>query len=170
MIIIMKPNYTPQQLEGVIAAVKKHGLTPHITYGVETAIVAAVGELQVPSLDPLKSWTELKASSASRNRINLALVRCIPKTPSFRLTGFRSAGMTSSSSLDLARWRVTSQILETAQAVREAGERPARRSLQTAHVPVFVSGARRGRSRISCRGARSHRHAHRSRDHVADAT
>ena len=44
MIIVMKPNYTPQQLEGVVTAVKAHGLTPHITQGVETAIVAAVGE------------------------------------------------------------------------------------------------------------------------------
>ena len=48
MIIVMKPNYTPQQLEGVVSAVKAHGLTPHITYGVETAIVAAVGEFHVP--------------------------------------------------------------------------------------------------------------------------
>jgi hypothetical protein len=47
MIIIMKPNYTPQQLEAVVAAVTAHGLTPHITYGVETAIVAAVGEFNI---------------------------------------------------------------------------------------------------------------------------
>ena len=54
MIIVMKPNYLPQQLEGVVATVQAHGLTPHITYGVETAIVAAVGEFHIPSLDPFE--------------------------------------------------------------------------------------------------------------------
>ncbi|MCC6568858.1 MAG: 3-deoxy-7-phosphoheptulonate synthase, partial [Anaerolineales bacterium] len=54
MIVIMKPHYTPQQLEGVVSVVKQHGLTPHITYGVETAIVAAVGEFHIPSLDPFE--------------------------------------------------------------------------------------------------------------------
>ena len=44
MLIVMKPNSTPQQIEGVVNAVKTHGLTPHITQGVETTIIAAVGE------------------------------------------------------------------------------------------------------------------------------
>ena len=86
MLIIMKPNSTPQQIEGVVNTVKSHGLTPHITHGVETTIIAAVGEFHTPTLDPFEVLEELRALNEFRNLSNLARVRCIPKIPFFQLT------------------------------------------------------------------------------------
>ena len=44
MMIIMKPNATPEQVEGVIQVIKSLGLTPHLSQGVETSVIGAVGE------------------------------------------------------------------------------------------------------------------------------
>jgi hypothetical protein len=106
MIIIMKSNYTPQQLEAVVAASQKvHGLTPHITYGVETAIVAAVGEFHIPSLDPFEVMEGVESVKRISQPLNLARARFTPKIPSSRLTDFTSRRQMRSPSLrDRVRW------------------------------------------------------------------
>src|SRR6266702_3522983 len=44
MMIIMKANATPQQVEAVIARVKAEGLSVHLSQGVEATIIGAIGE------------------------------------------------------------------------------------------------------------------------------
>ncbi|HMB23585.1 MAG TPA: 3-deoxy-7-phosphoheptulonate synthase, partial [Anaerolineales bacterium] len=44
MLIIMKPNATPQQIENVIEQVKEAGLAAHLSQGVETTLIGAIGE------------------------------------------------------------------------------------------------------------------------------
>ncbi len=44
MMIIMKPNATPQQVEHVIEQIKAAGLNVHISQGVEATVIGAVGE------------------------------------------------------------------------------------------------------------------------------
>ena len=44
MMIIMKTNATPQQVEAVIASIKSAGLNVHLSQGVEATIIGAIGE------------------------------------------------------------------------------------------------------------------------------
>ena len=121
MIIVMKPNYTPQQLEAVVTAVKAHGLTPHITYGVETAIVAAVGEFHVPALDPFEILDGVEAVKRISQPFKLGSRQVHPENSVFPIDGFTVGGEEIAIIAGPCSVESRSQILETAQAVREAG-------------------------------------------------
>src|SRR5574339_1094635 len=121
MIIVMKPNYTPQQLEGVVSAVKAHGLTPHITYGVETAIVAAVGEFHVPSLDPFEVLDGVETVKRISQPFKLGSRQVHPENSVFPIDGFQVGGNEIVVIAGPCAVESRTQILETAQAVREAG-------------------------------------------------
>lgn len=121
MIIVMKPNYTPQQLEGVVLAVKAYGLTPHITYGVETAIVAAVGEFHVPALDAFEILDGVEAVKRISQPFKLGSRQVHPENSVFPIDGFTVGGDDIVIIAGPCAVESRSQILETAQAVREAG-------------------------------------------------
>lgn len=121
MIIIMKPNYTPQQLEAVVAAVTAHGLTPHITYGVETAIVAAVGEFNISSLDPFEVLEGVESVKRISQPFKLGSRQVHPENSVFPIDGFTIGGNDIAIIAGPCSVESKSQILETAHAVREAG-------------------------------------------------
>lgn len=121
MIIVMKPNYSPQDLEGVVAAIKAHGLTPHITYGVETAIVAAVGEFHIPSLDPFEILDGVETVKRISQPYKLGSRQVHPENSVFPLDGFTVGGDDIILIAGPCSVESRSQILETAHAVREAG-------------------------------------------------
>src|SRR5215213_8934241 len=121
MIIVMKPNYTPQQLEGVVAAIKSHGLTPHITYGVETAIVAAVGEFHIPALDPFEILDGVQTVKRISQPFKLGSRQVHPENSVFPIDGFQVGGNDIVVIAGPCAVESRSQILETAHAVREAG-------------------------------------------------
>ncbi len=121
MIVIMKPHYTPQQLEGVVSVVKQHGLTPHITYGVETAIVAAVGEFHIPSLDPFEILDGVESVKRISQPFKLGSRQAHPENSVFPIDGFSVGGDDIVVIAGPCAVESKSQILETAHAVREAG-------------------------------------------------
>ncbi|MBM4427151.1 MAG: 3-deoxy-7-phosphoheptulonate synthase [Chloroflexi bacterium] len=121
MIIVMKAHYTPQQLEGVVNAVKAHGLTPHITYGVETAIVAAVGEFHIASLDPFEVMDGVDSVKRISQPFKLGSRQVHPENSVFPIDGFTIGGDEIAIIAGPCSVESKSQILETAHAVREAG-------------------------------------------------
>src|SRR4026208_704632 len=121
MIIVIKPNYTPQQLEGVVATIKAHGLTPHITYGVETAIIAAVGEFHVPSLDAFEVLDGVENVKRISQPFKLGSRQAHPENSIFPIDGFQVGGNDIVVIAGPCAVESRAQILETAQAVREAG-------------------------------------------------
>ena len=121
MIIVMKTNYTPQQLEAVVTVVKAHGLTPHITYGVETAIVAAVGEFHIPALDPFEILDGVESVKRISQPFKLGSRQVHPENSVFPIDGFTIGGDEIAIIAGPCAVESRSQILETAQAVREAG-------------------------------------------------
>ena len=121
MIIVMKPNYTPKQLEDVVTAVEKHRLTPHITYGVETAIVAAVGEFHVPSLDTFEILDGVETVKRISQPFKLGSRQVHPENSVFPIDGFQVGGNDIVLIAGPCSVESKSQILETAHAVREAG-------------------------------------------------
>jgi 3-deoxy-7-phosphoheptulonate synthase len=121
MLIIMKPNSTPQQIEGVVTTVKKYGLTPHITHGVETTIIAAVGELLVSSLDPFEVLDGVESVKRISQPYKLGSRQVHPENSVFPIDGFQVGGNDIVVIAGPCSVESRSQILETAQAVREAG-------------------------------------------------
>ena len=121
MIVVMKPRYTSEQLEGVVAAVKAYGLPPHLTYGVETAIVAAVGEFHVPALDPFEILDGVESVKRISQPFKLGSRQVHPENSVFPIDGFSVGGDDIVIIAGPCAVESKSQILETAHAVREAG-------------------------------------------------
>jgi 3-deoxy-7-phosphoheptulonate synthase len=121
MLIIMKPSSTPQQLETVVNTVKAHGLTPHITHGVETTIIAAVGEFHTPSLDPFEVLEGVESVKRISQPYKLGSRQVHPENSVFPVDGFTIGGDDIAIIAGPCAVESKSQILETAHAVREAG-------------------------------------------------
>lgn len=121
MLIIMKPNSTPQQIEAVVNTVKAHGLTPHITHGIETTIIAAVGEFHTPSTDPFEVLDGVESVKRISQPFKLGSRQVHPENSVFPIDGFNVGGDDIVLIAGPCAVESKSQILETAHAVREAG-------------------------------------------------
>ncbi|HNS62737.1 MAG TPA: 3-deoxy-7-phosphoheptulonate synthase, partial [Anaerolineales bacterium] len=121
MLIIMKPNSTPQQIEAVVNTVKAHKLTPHITHGVETTIIAAVGEFHTPSTDPFEVLDGVESVKRISQPFKLGSRQVHPENSVFPIDGFNVGGNDIVVIAGPCAVESKSQILETAHAVREAG-------------------------------------------------
>jgi len=104
-----------------VVAVKAYGLTPHITYGVETAVVAAVGEYHVPALDPFEMLDGVESVKRISQPFKLGSRQVHPENSIFPIDGFTIGGDEIAIIAGPCAVESRSQILETAQAVREAG-------------------------------------------------
>jgi len=121
MLIIMKPNATPQQIEAVINTVKAHGLSPHITLGIENTIITAVGEMLDPSTDPFEVLDGVESVKRISQPYKLGSRQVHPENSVFPIDGFNVGGDDIVVIAGPCAVESRSQILETAQAVREAG-------------------------------------------------
>lgn len=121
MLIIMKPNSTPQQIEAVVNTVKAHGLTPHITHGIETTIIAAVGEFHASSTDPFEVLDGVESVKRISQPFKLGSRQVHPENSMFPIDGFNVGGDDIVLIAGPCAVESKSQILETAHAVREAG-------------------------------------------------
>jgi 3-deoxy-7-phosphoheptulonate synthase len=121
MLIIMKPNFTPQQLEKVVETVRAHRLTPHITHGVETTIIAAVGEFHTPSTDPFDVLDGVETVKRISQPFKLGSRQVHPENSVFPIDGFSVGGNNIVLIAGPCAVESRSQIIETAHAVREAG-------------------------------------------------
>ena len=54
MIIVLRPDVTEEQIEHIIDRVKKLGLTPHVSKGVERTIIGVIGPEDVLRVTPLE--------------------------------------------------------------------------------------------------------------------
>lgn len=121
MLIIMKPSATPQQIEAVINAVKARGLKPHITYGIETTLITAVGEVYDPSLDSIELLDGVESVKRISQPFKLGSRQVHPENSVFPIDSFNIGGDDIVIIAGPCAVESRSQILETAQAVREAG-------------------------------------------------
>jgi 3-deoxy-7-phosphoheptulonate synthase len=121
MVIIMKPNSTAEQIEDVINVVKSHGLTPHLTQGVETTIIAAVGEFHTPTLDPFEVLDGVESVKRISQPFKLGSRQVHPENSVFPIDGFSVGGNEIAIIAGPCSVESRSQILETAKAVRAAG-------------------------------------------------
>ena len=121
MMIIMKPNATPEQVEGVIQVIKSLGLTPHLSQGVETSVIGAVGESHNIPTDRFEVLDGVESVKRITQPFKLASRQFHPEDSVFPLDGFQVGGNDIAIIAGPCSIESRTQILETAHAVREAG-------------------------------------------------
>jgi len=121
MIITMQPGASKEQVQDVIAAIEGQGLSTHVIVGVEQTVIGAVGESHAVN----KEVFEVIPGVASVVRISqpykLASRQFHPQDSVFPLDGFSVGGEEIALIAGPCSVETRAQLLETAQAVREAG-------------------------------------------------
>ena len=121
MMIIMKSNATPQQTEAVIAQIKEMGLAVHLSQGVEATIIGAIGETHNIPTERFEGWDGVDIVQRITQPYKLASRQFHPENTVLPIDGFTVGGDEITVIAGPCAVESRSQILETAQAVKEAG-------------------------------------------------
>ena len=121
MMIIMKSNATPQQTEAVIAQIKEMGLAVHLSQGVEATIIGAIGETHDIPTERFEGWEGVDIVQRITQPYKLASRQFHPENTVLPIDGFTVGGDEITVIAGPCAVESRSQILETAQAVKEAG-------------------------------------------------
>lgn len=122
MLIIMRTDATTNQVHTIVERVENHGLTAHLSRGEERTVIGVVGDgrpyqyheqfLHLPGVDRIVPISR---------PYKLASREFIPENSRFPLDGFEVGGPGVVIIAGPCSVESRSQILEVAQAVREAG-------------------------------------------------
>ncbi len=121
MMIIMKANATPQQVEHVIEHVKAAGLSVHLSQGVEATIIGAIGETHNIPMERFEGLDGVDIVQRITQPYKLASRQFHPENSVQALDGFTVGGDEIVIFAGPCSVESRSQIMETAQAVKEAG-------------------------------------------------
>ncbi len=121
MMIIMKANATPQQVEAVIASVKSAGLNVHLSQGVEATIIGAIGETHNIPMERFESLDGVDLVQRITQPYKLASRQFHPEDSVISMNGFSVGGNEVAVIAGPCSVESRSQIIETAIAVKEAG-------------------------------------------------
>src|ERR1700690_2167593 len=121
MMIIMKANATPQQVEHVIEEIKQAGLSAHISQGIEQTVLGAIGETHNIPVDRFECLDGVELVQRITQPFKLASRQFHPENSVFPLDGFNVGGEEIAIIAGPCSVESRSQIIETAQAVKEAG-------------------------------------------------
>lgn len=121
MLIIMHPGANKEQVENVLVAIERQNLTAHIIQGVEQTVIGAVGD----SHSIGKEVFEILPGVAGVTRISqpykLASRQFHPNNSIFPLDGFSVGGEEIAIIAGPCSVESREQLLQIAQAVRQAG-------------------------------------------------
>ncbi len=121
MMIIMKVNATPQQVEAVIASIKDAGLNVHLSQGVEATIIGAIGETHTIPMERFESLDGVDIVQRITQPYKLASRQFHPEDSVVSMNGFSVGGTEVAVIAGPCSVESRSQIIETAIAVKEAG-------------------------------------------------
>ena len=121
MMIIMKSNATPQDVERVIEKVEAVGLSVHLSQGVEATIIGAIGETHSIPTDQFEVLDGVDAVQRITQPYKLASRQFHPENSIFPLDGFSIGGDELAIIAGPCSVESRSQIVETAHAVKVAG-------------------------------------------------
>ena len=121
MMIIMKSNASPQEVDHVIEKVKSMGLSVHLSQGVEATIIGAIGETHDLPTDQFEVLDGVETVQRITQPYKLASRQFHPENSVFPLDGFTVGGQELTLIAGPCSVESRSQILETAHAVKEAG-------------------------------------------------
>src|SRR5512144_2270493 len=121
MMIIMKANATPQQVEAVIVQVKAVGLNVHLSQGVEATIIGAIGETHSIPTELFEVLDGVEAVQRITQPYKLASRQFHPENTLLPVDGFTVGGEEIVVIAGPCSVENRSQIIETAIAVKAAG-------------------------------------------------
>jgi 3-deoxy-7-phosphoheptulonate synthase len=121
MMIIMHPGAPREQIDHVIKRVEEQGLSPHPIYGVEQTIVGAVGESHAIPTSVFETLAGVMSVQRISQPYKLASRQFHPENSVFPLDGFTIGSQEVPIIAGPCSVESRTQILETAQAVKEAG-------------------------------------------------
>ncbi len=121
MMIIMKANATPQEVEAVIAQIKAMGLAVHLSQGVEATIIGAIGETHNIPMERFEGLDGVDIVQRITQPYKLASRQFHPEDSVISMNGFSVGGNEVSVIAGPCSVESRSQIIETAIAVKEAG-------------------------------------------------
>ncbi|MCW5861222.1 MAG: 3-deoxy-7-phosphoheptulonate synthase, partial [Caldilineales bacterium] len=121
MVIVMKPNSTAAEIGAVIARVQEFGATPHPIYGVERTVVAVVGETRYVDREAFLIMPGVEQITRISAPYKLASRESHPDDTVIRLNGVSIGGRELVVMAGPCSVESREQLLETAQAVKEAG-------------------------------------------------
>ncbi len=121
MMIIMNPGATRAQIDHVIEHIYEHHLSPHVIEGVEQTVIGAVGESHAVSTSVFEGLPGVLAVQRISQPYKLASRQFHPHDSVFPLDGFTVGGEEIAIIAGPCSVEGRTQLLEIAQAVREAG-------------------------------------------------
>src|SRR5215510_9324916 len=121
MMIIMHPGAPKEQIDAVMAEIEKQKLSAHPIYGVEQTIIGAVGDGHYVAKEIFEALPGVMAVQRISQPYKLASRQFHEHDSVFQLDGFTVGGMEVPIIAGPCAVESRSQILEVAQAVREAG-------------------------------------------------
>jgi 3-deoxy-7-phosphoheptulonate synthase len=117
----MKSNASPQEVDHVIEKVKSVGLSVHLSQGVEATIIGAIGETHDIPTDQFEVLDGVETVQRITQPYKLASRQFHPENSVFQFDGFSVGGDELAVIAGPCSVESRSQIVETAQAVKEAG-------------------------------------------------
>ncbi|HVN14312.1 MAG TPA: 3-deoxy-7-phosphoheptulonate synthase [Anaerolineales bacterium] len=121
MMIIMHPGAPKEQIQNVIATIEKNKLSAHVIEGVEQTIIGAVGDGHYVGTDVFEALPGVLTVQRISQPYKLASRQFHAHDSVFQLDGFTIGGKEIPIIAGPCSVESRSQILEIAQAVREAG-------------------------------------------------
>jgi 3-deoxy-7-phosphoheptulonate synthase len=121
MLIIMHPGASQEQIENVLAVIERQNLSSHIIQGVEQTVIGAVGDSHAVGKEVFEILPGVAGVTRISQPYKLASRQFHPKDSVFPLDGFSVGGEEIAIIAGPCSVESRSQVLETAQAIREAG-------------------------------------------------
>jgi 3-deoxy-7-phosphoheptulonate synthase len=121
MMIIMKADATPQQVEHVIEHIKEAGLAVHLSQGIEATIIGAIGETHAIPIEKFEVLDGVDMVKRITQPFKLASRQFHPENSVFPMDGFVVGGDEIAIIAGPCSVESRDQIIETAIAVKEAG-------------------------------------------------
>ena len=121
MMIIMHPGAPREQIQVVISAIEKQNLSAHVIEGVEQTIIGAVGDGHYVAKEIFEALPGVMAVQRISQPYKLASRQFHEHDSVFQLDGFTIGGTEIPIIAGPCSVESRAQILEIAQAVREAG-------------------------------------------------
>ena len=121
MLIIMNPGASQEQVANVIAVIERQNLTSHLIQGVEQTVIGAVGDSHAVGKEVFEILPGVAGVTRISQPYKLASRQFHPMDSVFPLDGFSVGGEEIAIIAGPCSVETRSQVLETAQAIREAG-------------------------------------------------
>jgi 3-deoxy-7-phosphoheptulonate synthase len=117
----MQPGASEEQVQNVITAIEGQGLSTHMIVGVEQTVIGAVGESHAVNKEVFEVFPGVASVVRISQPYKLASRQFHPQDSVFPLDGFAVGGEEIALIAGPCSVESRSQLLEIAQAVREAG-------------------------------------------------